>query len=346
MLASWRGHWWASKHRSMQLLAENGDSAALVRRAIAACALALSSTVVDAAYPERPIRLVVPYVPGGNIDLNARAVAPGLGEFLGQPVVVDNRGGAGGRIGTEFVARAAPDGYTLLLGSGSPLTMTPIFYKASYDALRDFATTSMISVVPLVLTVHPSVPARSVRELVALSKSRPGRLSMGSAGTGGAGHLTGEFFQLHTGAKFIHVPYKGSGPALVDLIGGQLDLMFDQLTTSSPLIESGRLRALAVSSLKRSTLMPAIPTMNESGAQGFEVVTYTGILLPAATPKDVVSRVHAALVRTLELPAMKETFAKLGAELMPSTAETFTNRLRNDLVNWRKVRDQLKLQLE
>lgn len=307
---------------------------------VAACACA------HAAYPEKPLRIIVPYVPGGNIDLNARAVAPGLSEFLGQPVVVDNRGGAGGRIGTEAVARAAPDGYTLLLGSGSPLTMTPVFYKTSYDALRDFAPTSMISVVPLVLTVHPSVPARNVRELIALSRNRPGRLTMGSAGTGGASHLTGEFFQLHTGTKFVHVPYKGSGPALVDLVGGQLDLMFDQLTTSSPHIDSQRLRALAVSSLKRSSLLPAIPTMHESGAQGFEVVTYTGILLPAATPKDVVTRVHGALVRTLDLPATKETFVKLGAEVTPSTPEAFSDRLRSDLANWRKVRDRLKLQLE
>lgn len=316
------------------------------RGAVALFSLASACAAVQAAYPEKPIRLVVPYVPGGNIDLNARAVAPGLTELLGQPVLVDNRGGAGGRIGTEFVARSAPDGYTLLLGSGSPLTLTPIFYKTNYDALRDFAATSMISVVPLVLTVHPSVPAHSVRELIALSKSRPGRLNMGSAGTGGATHLTGEFFQIHTGARFTHVPYKGSGPALVDLVGGQLDLMFDQLTTSSPHIESGRLRALAVSSMKRSTLLPKIPTMHESGAQGFEVLTYTGILLPAATPKEIVMRIHVALVRTLELPATKEIFTKLGAEVMPSTPEAFTARLRGDLVNWRKVRDRLKLQLE
>ena len=313
----------------------------------AACVLCLIlAASAHADYPEKPIRIVVPYVPGGNIDLNARTVAPGLAERLGQPVLVDNRGGAGGRIGTELVAKAAPDGYTLLLGSSSPLTMTPVFYKAAYDPLRDFAPTSMISIVPLVLSVHPSVPARNVKELIALAKARPRRLTMGSAGTGGAGHLAGEFFQIHTGTQFTHVPYKGGAPALIDLAGGQLDLMFDQITTSLPLFKSERLRPLAVTSLKRSAMLPDVPTVNEAGGQGFEVLTYTGILAPAATPKEIVLKIQAALVRVLELPATREAFVRLGAEVMSSTPEAFADRLRRDLANWRKVQDRLKLQLD
>lgn len=322
-------------------------TAAVLRRYCAlVCCLATVGGSVHAAYPEKPIRLVVPYVPGGNIDLNARTVAPGLSDSLGQPVLVDNRGGAGGRIGTEFVAKAAPDGYTLLLGSSSPLTMTPVFYKAAYDPLRDFAPTSMISIVPLVLSVHPSVPARNVKELIALAKTRPGRLTMGSAGTGGAGHLAGEFFQIHTGTQFTHIPYKGGAPALVDLVGGQLDLMFDQLTTSIAFFKSERLRPLAVTSLQRSAMLPGIPTVHEAGARGFEVLTYTGILAPAATPKEIVQRIHAALVRVLDLPATREAFVRLGAEVMPSTPEAFSDRLRRDLANWRRVQDRLKLQLD
>ena len=310
-----------------------------------ACTLACCAAV-HAAYPEKPVRIVVPFAPGGNIDLNARAVAPGLTEFLGQPVLVDNRGGAGGRIGTELVAKSPADGYTLMLGSSGPLTINSTFYKANFDTLRDFAATSTISSVPLVLSVHPSVPVRNVRELIALAKAQPGRLAMCSAGIGSTTHLTGEFFQMHTGARFTHVPYKGTGPALIDLVAGQVDLIFDQLTTSSPHIQSGRLRPLAVSTLKRSTLMPELPTMHESGAQGFEVITYTGIVAPAATPKDILQRVHAALIKTLDLPATRDTFKRLGAEVIPSSPEAFTERLRRDLEKWRKLRDQLKLKLE
>ena len=321
-------------------------AATCLRPALALASALIGCATAHAAYPEKPVRVIVPFAPGGNVDLNARAVTPGLTEFLGQPVLVDNRGGAGGRVGTEMAARATPDGYTLLLGSSGPLTINATFYKVGFDTLRDFTTTSLIASVPLVLSVHPSVPARNVRELIALAKARPGRLTMCSAGTGSTTHLTGEFFQMHTGTKFVHVPYKGTGPALVDLIAGQVDLIFDQISTSGPHIRSGRLRPLAVSTLKRSAIMPELPTMNESGAQGFEVITYTGLVLPAATPKEIVARVYSALIRTLELPATRETFSRLGAEVMPTTPEAFTDRLRSDLSKWRQVRDQLKLQLD
>jgi tripartite-type tricarboxylate transporter receptor subunit TctC len=315
---------------------------------VGALVLALAAAVppAAAAYPEKPVRIIVPFAPGGNVDINARTVAPGLTEILGQPFLVDNRGGAAGRLGTELVAKAPPDGYTLLLASSGPLTLNPVFNKVNYDTLRDFAPLSIITTVPLVLSVHPSVPARTVRELIALAKARPGKLTFCSAGTGGTTHMTGEFFQMQTGIKLVHVPYKGSGPALIDLIGGQVDMIFDQLTSSSPHIASGRLRALAVSTLSRSPFLPNVPTMHESGAQRFEVLTYTGLAAPAATPKEILRRLYDALTTTLRQPATRDTFARLGAEVQPTTPERFSERLRTDLANWSKVRDRLHLKLD
>ncbi len=300
-----------------------------------------------AAYPDKPIRIIVPFAPGGNIDITARIVAPGLTERLGQPVVVENRGGAGSRIGTEMAAKAAPDGYTLLLGSSGSLTINPVFSpKVSFDPLRDFAYTSLVSIVPMVLSVHPSVPARSVKEFIALAKARPGRLTMGSAGIGSNTHFTGELFQLVTATQFVHVPFKGSGQALIDLMGGQVDLIFDQLSSSAPLIMSGKLRPLAVTTLKRSGLLPEVPTIDESGVRGFEASTYTGIMLPAATPKDVVMKVYDALTHWLDQPATRESFARLGAELIKSTPEETVRRIRDDIAKWTKVRKATNITLE
>ena len=199
--------------------------------------LSVFARTVAAAYPERPIRLIAPFAPGGNIDITARTIAPGLTEQLGQSVIVENRGGAGGRIGTEVVAKAAPDGYTMLLGSSGSLTVNPAFAAVpSYDPIKDFAPTSLISIVPLVLVTHPSLPASNAREFIALAKAKPGSVMMASAGTGSNTHLTGELFQVITGVKLTHIPYKGSGPALVDLIGGQTHCIFDQVSTSAPLV--------------------------------------------------------------------------------------------------------------
>jgi tripartite-type tricarboxylate transporter receptor subunit TctC len=302
---------------------------------------------VRAAYPERPIRIIVPFAPGGNIDITARIVAPGLTERLGQPVVVENRGGAGSRIGTEMAAKAAPDGYTLLLGSSGSLTINPVFSpKVAFDPVRDFAYTSLVSSVPMVLSVHPSVPARSVKEFIALAKARPGRLTMGSAGVGSNTHFTGELFQLVTATKFVHVPYKGTGPALIDLMGGQVDLIFDQLSTSGPLIKSGKLRPLGVTTLKRSFLLPAVPTIDESGVRGFEASTYTGIMLPAATPKDVVMKIYEALTNWLDQPATHESFARLGSDVIKTTPEEALRRIKDDVAKWTKVRKATNITLE
>ncbi len=313
--------------------------------ALAACAAAPHPA--QGQYPDKPLRLVVPFAPGGNIDITARTIAPGLAEGLGQQVVVDNRGGAGGRVGAELVAKAAPDGYTLLMGSNGVLTIAPACIPGvTYDPLRDFAPTSLVSIVPLVLSVHPSMPVKSLRELVALAKARPGAITMSSAGTGSNNHLAGERFQLQAGVKFVHVPYKGSGPALVDLMGGHVDIMFDQMSSSAPFIASGKLRPLGVTTRERSPLLPSVPTIDESGYPGFEAATYTGVMLPAAAPREAVTKVHAALARVLDRPAVRESFARLGADVIRSTPEEFARRLKTDLAQWADVCRRAKLQID
>ena len=241
---------------------------------LSALFVAPAALAAQGAYPDRPIRLIVPYPPGGNIDITARTIAPGLGENLGVQIVVDNRGGAGGTIGSEAAAKAPPDGYTLLMGStGTLATAQALYPKLGFDPLNDFAYTSLVSSVALVAEVIPSLPARNVKELIALLKSRPGRVTFASAGIGTSNHLTGEYFQTVTGTKLVHVPYKGSGPALVDLMGGQVDMMFDQVSSSIGHVRSGKLRALAVTKIKRTGALPEVPTMDESGLKGFEAST-------------------------------------------------------------------------
>jgi tripartite-type tricarboxylate transporter receptor subunit TctC len=303
---------------------------------IVSALLTISSAL--AAYPERPIRLIVPYAPGGNIDITARTIAPGLAEALGTQIVVDNRGGAGGTIGSELAAKSAPDGYTLLMGSSGTLATAQALYpRLGFDPLKDFAYTSLVSVVPLIAVTNPSLPAKNLKELIDLAKSRPGRLTVGSAGPGTSNHLTGELFQSMTHTKLVHVPYKGSGPALVDLMGGQIDIVFDQLSASIGHIQSGRLRALAVTTLKRSSLLPNVPTMDEAGLKGFEASTSTGIVLPAATPRENVKRLHAALIKVLRQPTTRESFARLGAEALESTPEEFDKLMRTETAKWSKV---------
>jgi tripartite-type tricarboxylate transporter receptor subunit TctC len=312
-----------------------------------AASLLAAHATASAAYPDKAMRIIVPYPPGGNIDITARVLAPGLTEALGQPVVIDNRSGAGGTIGAELAAKSAPDGYTLLLGSTGTLTTAPALYpRLGYDPVRDFATTSLVSSVPLVMITHPSVPARSIKEFVALAKSRPGRITMASAGSGTTNHLSGELFQSATGIKMIHVPYKGSGPALIDLMGGQVDVHFDQLSSAIGFIQSGKLRALAVTTLKRAAAMPELPTMNESGIPGFDASTFTGIVLPAATPRDVVTKLHSALVKVLRLKATRDSFARFGAETLESTPEEFARFVRDDLAKWSKVIREAGIKLE
>jgi tripartite-type tricarboxylate transporter receptor subunit TctC len=303
--------------------------------------------VADAAYPDRPIRLIVPFAPGGNMDITARAVAPGLTEQLGQPIVVENRGGAGGRIGNEVAAKAAPDGYTMLVGSSNAMTINQVFSaKPTYDALKDFAPTSLVSVVPMLLVTHPSLPVKTLQEFIALAKASPGSVLMASAGTGSNTHLSGELFQVIAGVKLTHVPYKGTGPALVDLMGGQTHCIFDQVSTSVPLVSSGKLRAIAVAAKKRSALLAAVPTMAQSGVPGFEASAYAAILLPAATPKDIVNRVYTALLKVLDQPATRDAFSRMGAEVIKSTPEELSALIAGDLAKWKKVQQQTGIKLD
>lgn len=305
------------------------------------------ASAVSAAFPERPIRLIVPFAPGGNIDVTARIIAPGLTEQLGQPIVVENRGGAGSRIGTELVAKAAPDGYTLLLGSSGSLTVNPAFAATpTFDPVRDFAPTSSIAVVPILLVVHPSLPVRSAKEFIALAKAKPGAVLMASAGSGSNTHLTGELFQVTVGIKLTHIPYKGSGPAMIDLLGGQTHCIFDQVSTSAPHVSTGKLRGIAVASAKRSAMLASVPTMEEAGVRGFEASTYTGVFLPSATPKDIVNRVYSALLKVLEQQATRDAFNRLGAEVIKSTPEELARRISIDLAKWKKVQQQTGIKLD
>ena len=319
------------------------------RRAIA-CLAAIGGAAalpVAAAYPERPIRIIVAFAPGGNIDLNARTVAPGLAAELGQSVVVENRAGAGSRIGTEYAAKSAPDGYTLLLAASGSITINPVFgTNVGYDPVRDFAPTSTISLVPIALVVHPSLPVRTAKEFISLAKARPGELLMASAGAGSNTHLTGELFQVVTGVKFTHVPYKGGGPALIDLIAGQTQLMFDQVTTSTPYAKAGKVRAIAVAYPRRSPVLPEVPTMLESGVKDFEAATITGIFLPAATPREIVNRVYTALIKVLDQPATRDAFSRLGAEVVKSTPEELGKRVRDDYARWKRVQQQTGIRID
>jgi tripartite-type tricarboxylate transporter receptor subunit TctC len=310
----------------------------LLQGLIVAAFFVSSGAVLAQAYPVKPVRIVVPFAPGGNVDINARAVAPGLAEIFGQQVLVENRAGAGGMIGGEFVARAAADGYTLAMASNSVYSVAPnVFSKPRYHPVKDFAAISGISNVPFVIVLHPSVPARNLKEFIALVKSKPGQMTMATAGTGTSNHLVGELFQLSAGIRMTGVPYKGSGPALIDLIGGQVDSHVDQLTASMAYIQSGRIRALAVTTDQRAPLLPNVPTLAEQGLKGFDATTITGLLAPAGTPKEIIDRIHAAVVKVTAQPAIRERFAALGATTLGNTPAEFAEYIRQDYAKWQKV---------
>jgi tripartite-type tricarboxylate transporter receptor subunit TctC len=295
-------------------------------------------------YPSKPIRIIVPFAPGGNIDITARTIAPGLTEALGQPVIVENRSGAGGRIGATVVAKSPPDGYTVLLGAPGTLISQPVFHDdTEYQPLRDFVYTSLISLVASSLNVHPSMPVRSVKEIIALAGPRPGELFMGSAGQGSGTHLMGELFQSMAKVKFTHVPYKGGAAASVAIVSGQIHLAFDQVSSSGPLIKAGRLRALAVTTPQRSKFLPDVPTIDESGLRGYDYSTWTTIAIPAATPKEAVQKLRDAVEAVLAQPRTREVFEKLGAEVVPGSAEEFTRRFEQDMARWTRIRKETGL---
>jgi tripartite-type tricarboxylate transporter receptor subunit TctC len=315
---------------------------------ILAALLATAALAAHAqGYPAKPIRIIVPFAPGGNVDITARLVAPGLQDALGQPVVVENKPGAGGTIGADQVAKATPDGYTLLMGSNSTFSVAPSLYpKNPYSPLKDFAPVVSIASAPFVLVTSSAAPSKDAAQLVARAKSDPGKLTMSSAGTGSSNHLVGELFQEISGAKFTHVPYKGSGQALTDLMGGQVDLHFDQLTSAAGHVKSGKLRALLVTSPTRVAMMPEVPTAREAGYPTFEATNVTGLIAPAGTPTDVIQKLNAATNKVLADAAIKEKFAAIGATTTGGAPEDFAKYIREDLAKWTRIVKDANVKVE
>ena len=290
------------------------------------------------AYPAKPVRFVVAFPPGGGTDIIARSIAQKLAERIAQQVVVDNRPGAGGNIGTDIVAKSAPDGYTMLMGSAGPLAINAsLFGKMPFDPIKDLAPVTLAASTPNLLVVHPSLRVASVKELIALAKARPGEINFASSGHGTPAHLAGELFDSMAGVKMVHVPYKGAAPALADLLGGQVQLMFSTMPPALPHVKDGKLRALAVTSAKRSPAAPDLPTLDEIALPGFEANTWHGVVVPAGTPRAIIARLNREIVAILHLPDVVERFSSQGAEALGSTPEEFAAYIRSETLKWAKV---------
>jgi tripartite-type tricarboxylate transporter receptor subunit TctC len=301
-------------------------------------ALALSTPVFAQSFPARPLRLVVTFAAGGGADFVARAIAPKLGEALGQPVVVDNRPGANGALGAEIVAKAAPDGYTLLLGAAGTIVVAPhLGAKLPFDALKDFAPVSLVAISPFVVTLNPAVPASSIKELIALAKAGGGKLNYGTSGTGGSPQLATELFKSMAGVDMTHVPYKGLAPALTDLIGGQIQVVFADVGLVKGHIAGGKLKGLAVTSATRTSAMPDLPTVAESGVPGYAAGTWYAIFAPAGTPPDVVARLSAETRKALARDDIKSSFTSQGIEAAGGTPEQLSGFVRDEFAKWGKV---------
>lgn len=292
-------------------------------------------------YPSKPIMIVVPFAPGGTNDLVGRPLAQKLSEVLGRPVLIENRGGAGGTVGSARVATAAPDGYTLLIGSAGPLGTAPGYYKSiSYDPVKDLAPISLLMTSPIILLVNPVVPAKSVADLVRLAKSMPKQLNYGSPGTGSMNHLAGELFNVLAKVQMVHIPYKGSGPSVLDLIAGRLDLMFAPVAPTIGHIKSGKLRPIAVGSQKRFSVFPDLPTVSESGVPSYEVGQWWGILGPAKTPGSIISRLNAEIVKILNSREIIDFYGSLGGETAASSPEQFLTFIQNEVSKWTKIQKE------
>jgi len=319
-----------------------------LRRACAVAALiALAGPAQAQTYPTKPIRLIVPFPPGGGSDTMGRIIGQKLGERLGQQVVVDNRPGAGGSIGADVAAKAPPDGHILLLGSASEIAQYPnVNPKLPYNPQRDFEPITLVGNVPLLLVVHPSLPVRTVREVIALARSSPGKLNFSSAGNGSTTHLAVELMRLETGIKLSHVPYKGSVPAVTDLVAGNVQLGMPTMPAALPFVRSGRLRAIAISTAKRSPTLADVPTVREGGVKDYDAVLWTGVLAPAATPQPVITRLHGELAQIVRLEDVKEALAKQGAEPVVTTPEQFSAYIRAEFSKWGKVVKAANVQLD
>lgn len=306
----------------------------------------LTAAAGEAPYPTKSIRMIVPFAAGGGTDVIARLLSQRMSEGLGVQVVVDNRGGGGSVIGSEMVAHSAPDGYTVLL-TANPHTANPtLVAKLPYDTQKDFAAVSLVAQAPLMMVVHPSVPARSVKQFIALAKSKPGQLAYGTSGNGGPQHYAGELFKHLTGTDIIHIPYKGGAPATTDLLGGQVQLMFNAMFNSLPHMATGRMRALAITSAKRSEAAPDVPTVAESLGQDYEVVTWYGVFVQGQTPPAIVRRINEAIVRGLAQPAVIETLSRSGVSAVGNSPEQFTRFINEEIDRFRKVAKAAKMKIE
>ena len=314
---------------------------------VVALALISISSAHSQAYPNRPIRAIVPIAPGGGTDTTGRLVTTKLSEALGQQIVVDNRAGGGGTIGASIVAKARPDGYTLLFGSISTHGVNPAMYKnLPYDHIKDFAPVSLIGTVPNVLVVHPSLPVKSVSDLINYAKANPGKINYGSAGIGSPPHLSMELLKSMAGINLLHVPYKGAGPALAELLGGQVQVMCTSLAGQLPHIKAGRVRGLAVTTTKRNLQLPDVPTMIEAGVPGYEVTIWYAVFTPAGVPKTIIARLNSELVKLLNAPDMKERMAQIGVDPAPSTPEELAAFVRSETAKWTKTVQEAGVKLE
>jgi tripartite-type tricarboxylate transporter receptor subunit TctC len=289
------------------------------------------------AYPDKPVRFIVPFAPGGGNDIIARMLGQKLGENWGQQVVIDNRPGAGGNIAAETTARAAPDGHTIFQFNVANAIAVSVYRKLAYDPVRDFAAITQLASSPFIVVVHPAVRAGNVREFIALAKSQPGKFNYASSGNGGSTHLITEMFKTMAGIEMTHIPYNGAGPGIIDLLGGQVQMMFAVPATATPHLRSGKLRALGVSSLKRSPLAPELPTVAESGVPGFEGATWYGVVAPAQTPAPIVAQLHHDIVRVLRLPEVRDRLAAQGVEVVGSTPAEFGQFIRSEIPKWAKA---------
>ena len=314
---------------------------------LSVAALLAPATAVAQSYPMKPVRLVVPLAPGGNLDIVARALAQTMSESLKQSVVVENRPGASSLVGTQLVAKAPADGYTLLAMANTFATVPSLMANAGYDPLKDFTGVSLTCLVPMVMVVTPTLPVRTVKDLVQLAKARPGELSYATAGAGSTGHIAGELFNRHAKVMMLHVPYKGNSQAIVDVIAGQVAMMYDQISTSAPLVTAGKLRALAVTSLKRSPLFPNLPTVDESGVPKFEEITFNGVMAPVGTPREVLARLNSEIARAVRIPEQHKRYLERGIELTASASpEDFTAYVRAEFEKKAKLVKEAGIRIE
>src|SRR5687768_4507857 len=318
-----------------------------MRSAIASLAVIAALAGADAgaqAYPNKTVRVIVPYAPGGNTDFTARVIATKLTEVFGQQVVVENRPGGATNIGSELVAKAPPDGYTMLMGGASNAINMSLYKKLPYDTLRDFAPVILCVKGANVLAVHPSLPAKNLKELIALAKAQPGKLNFASSGLGSSNQMAGELMKMMAGINIVHVPYKGNAPALTDLLGGHVEMIFNGVPSVLPLIQSGRVRGIAIGSLKRFPALPNLPTFDESGLKGYEATTWFGLLAPAKTPKEIVSRLNGDVDKALKSADLKERFLNDGLEPMGGPPEAFAKFIRSEIDKYAKVVKATNLQ--